>query len=180
MGALLPTAQRPMGGMAAFTPHRLALVLVIGVALTMTACTATWHSPANGSGERGASSSSGRVGRMLWGAGSNQPDLFKVYPHLNGTAAVQHLQPTVVGWVTKAGPSLPTDWALNESYSRLDSFMSWRLKKQLDDAKGLRPKSFVETGGLQCKDAVHPPTNYPGCQIYVNHRCAPRRDRTNA
>ena len=162
MGAL-PTP------MAAFTPHRLALVLVIGVVLTMTACTATWHSPL-GRERNGALSSSARVGRMLWGS-SSEPDLFKVYPPLNGTAAVQHLQPTVVGWTKKAGASLSTDWALNESYSRLDSFMSWRLKKQLDDAKGLRPKSFVETGGLQCKDAVHPPTNYPGCQIYVNHRC---------
>lgn len=150
------------------SPSRLYLLVVVAVLATATVCTAwAFTSPALASREP-SDNAAVRVGRMLWGSSS---ELFQAYPHLNGSsAAVQHLLPTVVGWQTKGGPSLPADWTVNETYVRLDSFVSWRLRKSVADGRGERPPSIVASGGLQCKDALHPPTNYPGCQIYINHK----------
>jgi hypothetical protein len=98
-----------------------------------------------------------------------QLELLSTYSFLNSSTDVLHLRPSVWGRFNKPGPAFFPDWAHNKSNLRMDSFLSWRLNKAIADAKGAQPR-HMKPGGLQCAYADHPPTSYPGCQVYINHK----------
>lgn len=90
---------------------------------------------------------------------------FDANKDINSTGSAMAKRPDMHGHMVKTGPTDLKYWMSNNSDTRLDSFISWRLNRTRRGGAGP-----ATADSYTCSTADHPPMPFPGCHLFVNHK----------